>query len=47
VIKLKSIPSDSAIYGGIHLVAGISQHLGVEAADVLVAFHHENALPEI
>jgi hypothetical protein len=43
-VKLKDVPGDSAICGGIHLVAGASQHLDVEAADVTIVIHHENTL---
>ena len=34
----------SPIFGGVHLIAGISQYFGVDPADRRIVLNHENAL---
>ena len=37
----------AAILRRVHVVAGVSQHLGIDPADSRIVFHHQNALAEI
>src|ERR1035438_1081586 len=43
-VTLESVPGESAIFSGVHVVAGVKQHFGAESADVRLVIHHKNAL---
>jgi hypothetical protein len=40
----KSVPGDSPIFDGVHMVAGIKQYSGVELAHGRLVIHHQNAM---
>ncbi len=44
---MKCLPARFAVFGGVHLVAEVLQHLGIKPTDVRLMPHHENAARRI
>ncbi len=44
IVGIKRLPSDGAVFGGVHVVTRTCQCFGVESADVTIVIYYENTV---